>query len=1282
MSKTGSEAVPAPVFIEGYRLLTNGEQSMAPALPVAMPPGQAVSGLPSFALQIQNVQTLVPPISPPLDKQPPTTATMSCAQQPSFRIKQEPVDTGYDRASHVSQPIIAARPVPIQTTTTALPAIAPAISTTGGESRPQFITFNLPGSGQIQGQLINQNIAGINTPNIIIAHPPNAVATNLNVGGNNRIKPSQTVVQNPVRNVLRTMLDNKTKDVSMKNVIEELLQKNENLLANNEADTFKPNKRMSRAKDKNGDEILSKSFPMDEPVVFNVNPGTSAKINPTTTTNKPTKETFEKQSMTVLRPKSPTKHCKIPKEDMWHISHAVVDLPIMDEEAESIFKVQLHEMVCAVGSKVLLMTPKGESLNMDLTCYWCNFCPFKTERKDLLVQHIIDHRFHCKFCSYQSFSRADVIHHAVNTHSSFRETAKMLKYCAFLPDYLQVGLMQKAGSKRKKDTEQGDEKPNNKRFKLDENQMDGVHTSDKTPKDKSSTNTQFFNMADYDVFQMEISEIAKSAPVSTQSVQSLMVPLGQASKPKQPTNIATASTNSAKTLPISVASLTRSPKKLSTTFRTGGISLIKKGIPLVGQDLTCSAETQTQAEEDDLNGSPPRVVDDESDSAEDTAFSIMKKRLSREAKFMRAPANIMSGLSWRCGNCSFASLNQSVLKTHARTKHNGKSPRFIAILVSGQEEYDQIKASDLKLTTMQPEDYPVSKVPPVLDSVGKKYTTHLVCKKKTAFPTSLPIPPISTKDFVNAQKNPLVFDCPHCDYTNSSALKVKDHLFFNHPGVTFYALDMRAVRMKQRRYVLFCHRGSCSFFSKDAEAYLNHVVTCIPSTKDEGELSKQTRELTRTFARKNSGKVSRTSSITGKLNKPEFGCMYCSFVSNLMVKIRKHVLSAHPGKDTVIRDVRAHKLRKRQHIFFCKLCMYQGKSQIERNIHLQRFHKGDKSKKPTELSEETVPSPVSVSISDDEEVEYSDCDIPEEEVHRMMNDYVTEEAMSQQFTGRPTREAAAKAQVKCRTQGHNPPIYRCLRCGVMFFGMSLMRKHMRSMHPKSVLTAIDVGKKKVHKKPYVYFCPQNGCSFCNSTAEAVITHALEHGLTPEDEDLSLLRNSSIAKSPSRATNQHIFKEEDSETDSPAEINYKCSSCEEITLSLEMMKRHYEECHAGREIKYTDCSDENIRSDASFESVPPEGYLCAHKGCMFTTEKENIFRLHSLAHDHSKVYECSECQHYAATKDDMRTHVTEDHTGQAVSTMEIDVILDSTGAIIQNVGLNSTLFPIKEEQLDE
>lgn len=1208
--------------------------------------------------------------------------TMGVPDAP-IRVKQEPIDTGYDRVAQIAQPMVATKSFPLQPISTTLPMIAPAISTSGVESRQQFITFNLPGSGQVQGQLINQSIAGINTPNIIIAHPQNAVATNLNIGGVKGPKPTQSIIQNPVRNVLRTMLDNKTKDVSVKNVIEDLLQKNENLLANNEADTFKPNKRMSRAKDKNEDEVPSKSFPTNEPVVFSVTPSTTAKIHPIASTNKMTKENLDKQSMTVLRPKSPTKHCKIQKEDLHHISHAVVDIPIMDGEAEDLFKVQLHEMVCAVGSKVLLMTPKGESLHMDLTCYWCNFCPFKTERKDQLVQHIIDHRFHCKFCSYQSFSRADVIHHAVNKHSSFRETAKMLKYCTFLPDYLQVGMLQKAGSKRKKDLEKEDGEPSEKRTKLDENQTDNGSTK---PTSNAKSSAQFFNMADYDVFQMDISEINKGTPSSTQPVQTLVVPLLQASKAKQPSSVVTKVTNSTKTLPISVASLTRSPKKLSATFKTGGISILKKGPQLAGQDPTTSQETQTPTHNSEQNGSPQGGVDEESDSAEDRSFSIRgttPRRLMTHNKFIKAPANIMSGMSWRCGNCSFATLNQTVLKTHARAKHANKVPRFIALLVNCQEEYDRIKESDRKVTTMQPEDYIMTKPPSVKPT--EKVSVPSPPKKKSVFPARLhasSTASLPSRSLVNVHKNPMIFDCPHCDYTNSSALKVKDHLFFNHPGVTFYALDMRAVRMKQRRYVLFCHRGSCSFYSKDAEAYLNHVETCIPSSKEEGELSKQTRELTRTFARKNSGKVHRTSISGGKLSKPEYACMYCTYNSNVIVKIRKHVLSAHPGKDTVVRDIRAQKLRQRQHIFFCKLCMYQGKSQIERNIHLQRFHKGDKSKKPTE--EQTAPSPVSVSVSDDEEVEYSDYDIPEEEVHRMMNDYVAEEAMSQQWTGRPTREAAAKAQVKCRTQGHNPPIYRCLRCGVMFFGISLMRKHMRSMHPKSVLSAIDVSKKKVNKKPYVYFCPQSGCSFCNTDAEAVIKHAEEHGLTPENEQISLLRNAHIAKSPSRATNQHIFKEEEeSESDSITEVSYKCSLCEEVVVSLEKMKEHYNDWHMGEEIRLIDSTDQDIDMiDATSVSSTLEMYLCSLEGCEFTTFEQKTLQLHSLAHEHSKIYECSECQYCAATKDDMRIHVTEDHAGQTVSTVEIDVTLDSNGAIIKHVGLNSTLFPIKEECLDE
>merc|ERR1712142_891802 len=57
-------------------------------------------------------------------------------------------------------------------------------------------------------------------------------------------------------------------------------------------------------------------------------------------------------------------------------------------------------------------------------------------------QHVISHRFHCIHCNYQSFSRADVIKHSSDAHQEFQETSESLKYCALLPDFLQVNMIQ------------------------------------------------------------------------------------------------------------------------------------------------------------------------------------------------------------------------------------------------------------------------------------------------------------------------------------------------------------------------------------------------------------------------------------------------------------------------------------------------------------------------------------------------------------------------------------------------------------------------------------------------------------------------------------------------------------------------------------------------------------------------------------------------------------------------------------------------------------------------
>lgn len=268
------------------------------------------------------------------------------------------------------------------------------------------------------------------------------------------------------KNIINSWLDTKGRD-EMKNLLQHFIEKNDIILSNK--DDLKSNSRSSRRNDSpvESDEsklkylqakmaAISKSaqespksassiLPSNsDEASFSLSAGTEAKI-----TKVPQKSETESDYKghniggTILRPKSPTRNCKLPEKDTKHFTSALIEMNVKERIAANILRVQKHEVVCAVGAPVLFRSKSGAFVsNIDMTYFWCNFCPYKTEVKAELMQHVISHRFHCQHCNYQSFSRADVIKHSTSSHQEYQEISSTLKYCALLPDYLQVNMIQ------------------------------------------------------------------------------------------------------------------------------------------------------------------------------------------------------------------------------------------------------------------------------------------------------------------------------------------------------------------------------------------------------------------------------------------------------------------------------------------------------------------------------------------------------------------------------------------------------------------------------------------------------------------------------------------------------------------------------------------------------------------------------------------------------------------------------------------------------------------------
>lgn len=961
-----------------------------------------------------------------------------------------------------------------------------------------------------------------------------------------------------INSILRGILHKSDKGgVSVKNVIEDLLQKNEKVMAENDPGQYKPNTRtvhVKAGKDKD-----------------------------------------------IVRPKSPTNTCAIPQKDLSHIGQTLVELDVYDEETEAIFTAMTHEMVCGVSSRAFLMTQRGVNIQTDMQFYWCNFCPYKTEEKQALLQHVMEHRFHCKFCKYQSFSRADVIRHASKNHENFRSTAESLQYCSFLPDFLQL-------------------KENAKKRKADEN---GERVA-KRAKTKVASET---------MFEMEVDEVDDDNASDEETKDSVIVPRGK-----------------------------------------------ETAVPSVFKLTTPKLPTETSGPSESLaKPTPPPAHKPTPNKASNTV-------------------TVSSGLCWNCGYCEFVTLSQTFLKTHLNTQHGGKAHKYVAMLVSSQEEMNKLKERDNQMY-LSPNPAMLLGSPSVSSSTDKDKPSSptVTNSEKTGGNVA---DSDSDEEYIpleEKKKYPLTYKCAHCNFNAPVCFKIKEHLLFKHAGCVLYALDMRAVKLKQKRYVLFCHRPNCSFTTKKTEEYLNHSESCTPwlepgCPEKIDASAKKCLELTRNFSTKISQKAFQMSRNFKNSKAAEYACVHCSYTSNNNTRVKKHVLGNHKDCETVMRDLQASKMKKKTIVYFCKICLWETRQDGDLGVHLKEKHNEELSPSQTSIrsteepadkeppplmpkivsvvSEQKADTPTSsvssasdldLGADDDSETEQKDetlddLEIPDDEIQRMMDEFITDEASRGKSSGRPNRAAAAKASARVQAQGHSPALYRCLHCPHMNFGENLMKLHIGNIHPGFALRALDVKKKSVVKSnPYVCFCPQQLCKVVQANEESIAKHAEDiHSIYRDNPAIKAILEPFI---PSGSSEKQIVL-----GGSKSSAQFECLYCSRSVQhnSKLRMRQHVLGEHPSEEIVFRDCLLRKARRACRV-------FMCGELTCEFSTTNQKEISLHKLAHEKAKIFECAKCHWFTTNLDTVGAHMAALHQGEHVSTIEINLELDDEGKVTKTVG---------------
>lgn len=744
-----------------------------------------------------------------------------------------------------------------------------------------------------------------------------------------------------VRTHMRKILEDKSADSStaahnVQNVIEDLLKKNEYLLAQNDALGFKPNSRRGRIPGEVGRsrEVV---FPnVGQSTTFSMGHLTQGRIS----RSSPQREQLASVPMgQLMRPKSPTRRCSIPERDKSHFNLALMESQVGCEESEKIFRVQEHEMVCAISSKTKFLKEGRLVSSVDISYYWCNFCTFSTTNKSQLLQHVvIEHRFHCKHCRYQSFSRSDIIHHSVHTHPNFNETASITQYCVLLSDYLRIHNPKESSLDNQR-----------KRKGPPEDDDGGEQPSTKVSKNERGKGRQKSYCADYELYDLNVEDLEETAEDEGVALQEV------GSKSSSASSSLTVLCTQPDPLPPS-----QSAGNVTLTnqyARSDTASPVPEGShPVITQVFSASTIPPSMAPEmPQLQTSGLQRPAASSGRSTRASPSPTPASLNPNSVGAGAMQQMRSNLYWSCGYCSFTSKSQSGIKDHSVRQHSGKPHRYVALIKpddsstpplsksgSGEdsnssadqnleidiaEEHLLPNSLDLPQTDNHTAESLLSDEPPVLVKQEPVDHDESIVPIKVRFPT----PRLQAKDTTYLK-------CYHCSYVSRLLGPLRNHILNRHKGKCLVGLG----GMNSR--VFMCTRSDCTFRSSSGQTFFSHSQECTPWLHEETDaqvephlleclqatmhIAEETQTLLSSAASSSS-----SAAASSKVSYAKFSCLYCPYTSS-KTQTKRHVLKFHGWKCLVVRNVPAHRKKKRSSVFFCRWCLWEGQRKGEHDDHI------------------------------------------------------------------------------------------------------------------------------------------------------------------------------------------------------------------------------------------------------------------------------------------------------------------------------------------------------------
>ena len=739
------------------------------------------------------------------------------------------------------------------------------------------------------------------------------------------------------------------------------------------------------------------------------------------------------------------------KETMYNINNALAELPVLDANSSNFDP----NTICAVGSDVLVIPTGGESTQTDVSCFWCNFCNYTTQVKADLVEHGMTHRFHCKNCSYESFSRASVIYHCVQEHESFYETAMTLKYCSY-----GVDVLSNNGPKKCNSTEMSDNVSPFKRAKVD-NCLDIDNDTvklDGTDAENHGTD-------------------AKSKQQSDEKIPPEHMACEEVNQPQVESS-----------LPV-ISSVIRGQQAVMAVMNT---------VPDQNNNKPARREAVSQKNIQAIS----TLWNDNSNSGFGNVNTVVETKLC-----------------WSCGYCKFLTLSQDFLKVHLSHNHPGKIPKHVALLVSS-EEVKRLRQSEAQYaTTLDPVRSTSSDLQKMSDA---KSPMTKQTAKESAVPTyiSRVLEPAkteatkeSTPDMIEHSKVHIehklesTIKCAHCNFNDYHLGNVKSHMLDRHFGNVMYALDMKAVKSWNKRYVYFCLNANCSFNTKEDGEYYAHIDVCMPwqnggETRDINPGIIKSMQLTKNFI----GKI--VKSIEPERVMPKdtaHGCVYCDHACDSVIKLKKHTITHHPDKSGTLKVMVAG---KREIVNFCKFCLFETCDLAEFNTHMKEKHK------PVEIVNDEVDNTASsttVSSSSDSADQALDVYevykeyIVRRDYDKALLDYMRVKDGQKKKRGRISAQTYAQCKKKI-LYSELPPLLKCCHCMFICFGGEIMSEHLQGKHRRLLLHAIDIQKiKSSGLGRNLLFCPADQCHFYNTDPKEVIKHATnEHSINLSDKNLKCL----------------------------------------------------------------------------------------------------------------------------------------------------------------------------------